>query len=77
MATSKRTSKTEASKAARILNNPCSTKREKSVAASALSRRSIASRTVKSAPKSGQFSEEVIKKAIKSVSLTRDSIKNR
>lgn len=71
MARSKRPGKAAASKAAKILSNPRSTKRAKTSAAKTLATRSNSRRTVKSAPKVGRVGQRAIKRAVSSVKSRR------
>ena len=67
MARSRRPGKAAASKAAKILQNPKSTKKAKTSAAKTLAKRSSSGRTVKSAPRSGTVGRKAIKRAVSSV----------
>lgn len=71
MARSKRPGKAAASRAAKILRNPRSTKKAKTTAAKTLASRSSSGRTVKSAPKAGRVGQRAIKRAVNSVRAKR------
>lgn len=60
-----KTSKADASKAAKVLRDPNSSKKEKSEAGRTLARRATPKRIVKPAPKQGKLKKEVIRKAVR------------
>ena len=62
-----RPGKAAASKAAKILRNPKSTKTAKSSAAKILAKRASSGRIIKSAPRSGTVKQSVIKRAVSTV----------
>ncbi len=75
MAGSKRPGKASAHRAAKVLQNPKSTKAAKSAAARTLAKRATITRTVKSAPKLGPVKQAAIKKAVASVKSKRITAK--
>lgn len=71
MARSLKPGRAAASRAAKILRDPMSTKGAKTTAAKTLAKRSSSGRTVKSAPKPGKVGQKAIKRAVNTVRAKR------
>lgn len=71
MGTSRKPSKTSATRAAKVLTNKSSSKSAKTAAGKTLAKWGATKTRIKSAPKRGNVSKASIKRAVRSVSTTK------